>query len=137
MINHNQHTSLIQVPKFKKRRIESTKRFLTRVPLWFLYMTKEVYKPYTQFYITCSTVLFPGPKLLIPNSCTKTIICNSWFSKRNYKYKYYKLIISHRLKHERKNILKLGSASCKTASPKSRKNWRIAWIPKDNRNCKQ
>lgn len=31
-----------------------------------------------------------------------------------------------RLKHKRKNVLRLGSASCKTISPKSRKNCRIA-----------
>jgi len=32
----------------------------------------------------------------------------------------------YRLRHERKNVLKLGSESCRTISPKSRKNWRMA-----------
>lgn len=32
------------------------------------------------------------------------------------------------LKQERKKVLKLPSASCRTASPKSRKNCRIVWV---------
>jgi hypothetical protein len=39
------------------------------------------------------------------------------------------------LRQERKKVLKLPSASCRTASPKSRKNCRMVWVGSSNTVC--
>lgn len=66
--------------------------------------------------------------------------CNHWvwLAKTNLKHPNCKKLIHYKfkvmkeihywLRHVRKKAVKLGSESCRTASPKSRKNWSIACI---------